>query len=144
MNRRHSIAYRQCSNFAPNTIEIGVRTEDDCTRPLFQNLSKSSVDFADCACPKDLNSDSELHLSIPRALAYCRLDIWIGRVHEHSDHCGVWHEFPCKLDAFWDKLARHIEYACNVAAWPVETGDKTNTNRVYAYLEYDWQRVGCL
>src|SRR6516165_7723697 len=72
-----------------------------------------------------------------------RLGSCIGRVDEHGHTNGPGHELMQKLQP----LCRQLNYekidSCQVAAWPRETGNKTQFDRVLAGDENDRDGRGC-
>jgi hypothetical protein len=60
------------------------------------------------------------------------LDIWAFRVHHKGDYAGVWHQFAQELQPLCPQVSGKIRYPRDIAARPVEAGDKTEFDRVAA------------
>ena len=65
----------------------------------------------------------------------------IGRIHEHRNTNGLWHQVMQEPQPLGRQLRVEKIDAGRVAAGPGEAGDKTKPDRVLADAEDDWD--GC-
>src|SRR6516165_4664947 len=67
----------------------------------------------------------------------------IGGIDQYGKPCGFWQKLLQEPKPLWHKLDAHRGDTSDIAARPVEAGDKTGADRVSTDAEDDRNRRGC-
>ena len=122
-------------------VEVRIAGDVKRSGPLLDEVCEGRVDLAFAAGSKH----DELQPSAPRRhlrLVQLQLGIRIVRVHEHGDDGGIGNELVQQLQSLRREQIGEEGDARDIAARPVEAGDKSVLDRVAAETEDDRYRCG--
>src|SRR5579859_5437212 len=115
------------SNSFTKVIKESVGTNKNGGGPIRDQSREGIFKFALAtgACYGDLQTDTSIHVQYPRD--YLRFVLY-----KHADIGSRRYEFMKKLQSLQHDIDRKQTNACDVSAWPIDTGHKSGSNRIAA------------
>jgi hypothetical protein len=142
IDRRDAVAYRQQCHLKAASEKQWVGADQQRIRLLLHHCREGRIDVALGAGGEDLNlqADGQGRCGSVRD---DQSGILIGGIDQERDARGARQQFAQEPEPLGRKLDAHGAETRDVAAGPVETGNKARLNRVGAGIEDDGNGRGC-
>src|SRR5262252_8719543 len=139
IDRRHPMVGRQRNNLYTTVVEQRARTYQQCISRLLGKPRKRRINVADGGGLEDFDFLSEgrgRSLNV-RDKGLCGGEVGID---QHANAMGSRLQLMQQPNLLCPKLSSDKRDTGDIAAWPVETGDEAELNRVAAACEDDRDR----
>jgi len=126
----------------PAVVEQWIGADQECATRLLRQVRKSRVDVATCGGGEHFDVLAD---GCSRRARICNKGVrhLIARIDEHAKARRCRQQFVQQPEPLFLRLHLHGINASDVAAWSVETGHKTNLDRIGASSEHDRNGRGC-